>query len=182
MVLIDAFLTNEVTSSYDVKVKFRKNGSVVLRQYRKSIDYIEEGYEVYDKSLTNGMIYENSKNVQYDLFLEFEKDEKKKENEIRYDSLSRTRDLIIDYASQNVDKFNSFLTLTFSDEIFDINLANKKFQNWCRQIKRKYDDFYYLGVPEFQKNGRVHYHVLTSLKHDIDIIKKVDYKGIQYGK
>lgn len=178
MTLIDAFLSSEVTSSYNAKIKIRKNGSIVLRQYRDSIEYIEDGYEEYDNTLIKGNPFENSKNVQHDLFLEFNDEEKEKE--IRYDSLSRTRDLIVDYASQNADKFNSFLTLTFKDEIFDISVANKKFDSWKTQIqrycKKHNQDFYYLGVPEFQKNGRVHYHVLTSLKHDIDIIKKEPIK------
>lgn len=41
--------------------------------------------------------------------------------------------------------------------------ALKKFLNSLKMsLKRKNIDFYYLGVPEYQRNGNIHYHFLIS--------------------
>lgn len=59
-----------------------------------------------------------------------------------------------------------FLTLTFKDPITDLKIANRLFsefiQNYNYRIfKEKKKKLQYLAVPEFQKNGRVHYHCLV---------------------
>lgn len=59
--------------------------------------------------------------------------------------------------------FKTFITLTFADNITDIKEANKKFDIWRTNVKSLYKDFAYLCVPEFQKRGAVHYHLLTNL-------------------
>jgi len=58
-----------------------------------------------------------------------------------------------------------FLTLTFRDPVTDITIANRYFseffQNYnYRLFKKKDKILQYIAVPEFQKNGRVHFHVL----------------------
>lgn len=71
----------------------------------------------------------------------------------------------------NENDFKSFITLTFSEDINSIEKANKLFQNFCRKIKmlitrthnNSLTEFKYICVPEFQKKGRVHYHLLTNI-------------------
>lgn len=73
----------------------------------------------------------------------------------------------------NENDFKTFITLTFADHITSINDSNKLFQNWCKIIKKiihrlniknnTNNDFKYVCVPEFQKKGRVHYHLLTNI-------------------
>lgn len=86
---------------------------------------------------------------------------------IRLDSLARSRDLLIDYASNNCDLWLSFVTLTFKDNVTDLDYANKKFNSWVlsmrRSCKKMGFEFSYLGVPEFQKRGAVHYHILCNV-------------------
>lgn len=136
------------------------DGKRVVQRYEKIVNNSPEG-------VVNNL---------NDFIKNLEKEEKTCEQNIRYDSLSRSRQLLIDYACENHDKFHSFVTLTFGDQITDVDVANKCFVTWKDQIsrycKKNSGQFYYLGVPEFQKNGRVHYHVLTSLKHDQDIEKR----------
>lgn len=69
-------------------------------------------------------------------------------------------------AKANMESWKTFVTLTFEDNIKDIQVANKKFQNFVRMIKKHYDNFLYLCVPEFQKRGAIHYHLFTNI--DID--------------
>lgn len=173
---------NDVLKSYDRRIKIRKNGTVEIRLYDSPIIYNDENYEKYDEEYFSTMAthgYKKKDKCITDL------DSKKcisksVVKEMRSDNLSRTRNSIIDYASENADKFHSFVTLTFGDEVTDITYANKRFSYWIDKVRRycknKGAEFYYLGVPEFQKNGRVHYHVFTSLKCGSDIIKKETLK------
>lgn len=74
----------------------------------------------------------------------------------------------------NEEVFKTFITLTFEDEIYkDIELANKKFNIWRRNIKRLKSDFKYVCVPEYQKRGVVHYHLLTNIDYnDFSLLSK----------
>lgn len=76
----------------------------------------------------------------------------------------------------NESEFKTFITLTFADNVTDIDIANKKFHSWRVKIKSIYKDFRYVCVPEFQKRGAVHYHLLTNLEID------KDYHYIRRGK
>lgn len=138
---------------YDVKVKVSRDGSVKIRQYKhqkyKDLKVIDDDDE---KIVKNGRIA---------------KEDLTDDSSIRVDSLTRSRNLIIDYASNNCDDWVSFITLTFKENIKDLDYANKEFNNWrtamSRACKRDGFDFKYLGVPEFQNRGAVHYHLLTNL-------------------
>ena len=58
---------------------------------------------------------------------------------IRLDSLARSRDLLIDYASNNCDLWLSFVTLTFKENVTDLDLANKVILNDSK-VDKLYDD------------------------------------------
>ena len=76
----------------------------------------------------------------------------------------------------NESKFKTFITLTFKENITDVKEANYQFKKWVIAIRRLKKDFLYIGVPEFQKRGAVHYHLLTNLdikeNHNIIIPQK----------
>jgi hypothetical protein len=53
------------------------------------------------------------------------------------------------------------MTLTYSDNVTDIDISNKIFNTFTKRLR--YDlgkDISWISVPEFQKRGAVHYHVL----------------------
>lgn len=59
-----------------------------------------------------------------------------------------------------------FLTLTFKDHILDPKEAQRRLNCLITGvIKKRYRS--YLGVHERQKSGRIHYHLLVALHHDI---------------
>ena len=87
-------------------------------------------------------------------------------NKIEMKNINRSKFNLQMLIKSNEDIFKTFITLTFKDEIFDIVEANKKFNIFKTQIKRAYNDFSYISVPEFQKNGRIHYHLLTNIDYD----------------
>ena len=74
-------------------------------------------------------------------------------------------------AKANRDNWQSFITLTFKENITDIVYANKIFNAWVSNVRKLKKDFKYIAVPEFQKRGAVHYHILSNLgKEDTNII------------
>lgn len=77
-------------------------------------------------------------------------------------SLSRTRTNIRRIINSN-DHLKTFLTLTFSENITELKEANYLFNQFIKRMKYKFKDFEYLAVPEFQKRGAVHYHLLCNL-------------------
>ena len=83
---------------------------------------------------------------------------------IEYKNINRSKFQLQRLVKSNEDKFKTFLTLTFADNITDVNEANKKFAIWRTKIKSIYKGFQYVCVPEFQKRGAVHYHLLTNLE------------------
>ena len=142
---------------YDTSIKSRADGSLEIRLYDSPIMRKRSNLEPEVKQSSVIKAIETR-----------QENKQNKDNQIiRSDSLARTRQLLIDYACQNFQDWKSFITLTFADDengiVSDINYANKKFNIWCTSIKRVYPDFKYLGVPEFQKRGAVHYHILTNI-------------------
>lgn len=77
----------------------------------------------------------------------------------------------------NREEWETFITLTFKENITDLSYANNKFHNWVSNVRKLKKDFKYVAVPEFQKRGAVHYHILSNLGlNDKDIILKQQEK------
>ncbi len=87
-------------------------------------------------------------------------------------NIRRSKSQLQRIVKSNETEFKTFITLTYAENITDVSISNKKFANCIRSIKRKKSNFKYICVPEFQKRGAVHYHLLTNLdiKEDCDII------------
>lgn len=86
---------------------------------------------------------------------------------ITRENLLKSSKLLYQYAEANASEFKTFVTLTFKDNIKDIDFANKKFDIWRTKFKLECKnlgyDMKYLGVTEFQKRGAVHYHLLLNI-------------------
>lgn len=87
-------------------------------------------------------------------------------NKIEMKNINRSKFNLQMLIKTNENIFKTFITLTFRDEIIDMEEANKKFNIFKTQMKRAYKEFSYISVPEFQKNGRIHYHLLTNIDYD----------------
>lgn len=94
----------------------------------------------------------NSKTGEYDLEI------------MRHFSLKRTKDRIIRLINNNED-MRTFITLTFKDNITDLFEANEIFKKFIKRLKWKFPKLKYLAVPEFQKRGAVHYHLLINVDY-----------------
>lgn len=148
----------EAYELYDIKLKIYGNGRIELYRYSSEIMALREGKtSPYDnrfvsKRREKGTGTHSSNNL--------------------YRSFSRLMDLSL----ANSDIFKTFITLTFKNNVKDLTYANKKFNNWVSNVRKVCPDFEYLGTPEFQKRGAVHYHLTTNQ----DINSKM-FKG-QEGK
>jgi hypothetical protein len=70
-------------------------------------------------------------------------------------------------ASLNHSSWISFITLTFEDNVTDLtycnNIFNEKMKYLRYHCQKMGIDFKYIGVPEFQKRGAIHYHIMTNI-------------------
>lgn len=65
----------------------------------------------------------------------------------------------------NFDEKTSFLTLTFKENITDIDYANQEFKKFIKRLnyrlfKTKRAKLKYIAVWELQKRGAIHYHII----------------------
>lgn len=73
------------------------------------------------------------------------------------------RNNIVRYAETNSTYFNSFITLTYAENVSDEDNA-KYIKNFFDKLRKKHKDLRYIWVIERQKNGRIHIHFLSSLE------------------
>ena len=90
-----------------------------------------------------------------------EKEEQARKAKTKF-SLSRTRTNIRRTINAN-NHLNTFLTLTFAQNITELKQANYVFNQFIKRMKYQDKNFEYIAVPEFQKRGAVHYHLLCNL-------------------
>lgn len=69
-------------------------------------------------------------------------------------------------AKANSKIWETFITLTIAENIQDIKKANAMLHSFTVQVRRIKKDFSYIAIPEFQKRGAVHYHLLTNISID----------------
>lgn len=85
-------------------------------------------------------------------------------NERFESSIIRTRTRLRRLCMTNYTGNDSFLTLTFAENITSVSEANEKFDLFRRKLKRYLKklgyDLKYISVIEFQKRGAVHYHII----------------------
>lgn len=146
-------------------------------------------FKVIDCGEYKQVYYYNDLKIKQDKSLEknidnnylFKKENIKRKNEkqyIEYKNINRSKFNLQRLVKANEKEFKTFITLTFEENIRDIEVANKKFRYWRDSMQRAYKSFKYVCVPEFQKRGAVHYHLLTNL----EIEKNTDLIIPQKGK
>lgn len=87
-------------------------------------------------------------------------------NKVRSDfSLNRTKSNIRRIVNSNTD-FSKFVTLTFKENITTLSEANKYFNFFTQKLRSCFgESLKYLAIPEFQKRGAVHYHLLINIPY-----------------
>ena len=109
---------------------------------------------------------------------------KKLTNEIEEKNITRSKLQCQRIAKANMEYWETFITLTFADNVTDLDAANKRFRYFVDKIRRVKKDFRYICVPEFQERGAVHYHLLTNISINDKLMYEQEdnpkYKHIKY--
>lgn len=87
-------------------------------------------------------------------------------NKIEERSIIRSKLECQRLAKSNMEDWKTFITLTFEENVTSVPFANKRFRYFVKKVQRVKQDFKYLCIPEFQKRGAVHYHLLTNVSID----------------
>jgi len=114
----------------------------------------------------------NKINSMFDKKIKNNNDSKNIINKIEQRSIIRSKLECQRLAKANDKEWETFITLTFEENITDIDSANKKFRYFIDKVRRVEKDFKYVCIPEFQKRGAVHYHLLTNIPINSKIIPK----------
>lgn len=85
------------------------------------------------------------------------------DNEVQFKNVIRSKLKLQRLAKANADVWKTFITLTFKENINDLSMAYNEFRKFIKRINRVKKEFKWLCVPEFQKNGRVHYHLISNI-------------------
>lgn len=86
-------------------------------------------------------------------------------------NIMRTRNTVRRLILSNFDTTAKFWTFTFDDKKVpseisrDIESSNRLWKAFIQRMRRRYPNFKYLAVLEFQKRGAVHYHCLCDLPY-----------------
>lgn len=84
-------------------------------------------------------------------------------------SLGRAKKVVIRTINSN-SCLDKFLTLTFEENITDLDYSNNEFKKWIDRVNyqvfhTKKREMKYVAVIEFQKRGAVHYHILCNMPY-----------------
>lgn len=102
--------------------------------------------------------------IKLDVDLKNKKDnEVEKLKEIKEKNIIRSKLECQRIAKANMNEWTTFITLTFAENETDIKQANKKFRYFVDKVQRVKKDFKYICIPEFQKRGAIHYHMLCNI-------------------
>lgn len=105
----------------------------------------------------------NLKNIKFEVNTSKKETKLKTINEIEERNITRSKLQCQRIAKANMEYWETFITLTFADNVTDIKLANKRFKYFIDKVRRIKNDLRYLVVPEHQKRGAIHYHLLTNI-------------------
>lgn len=101
-----------------------------------------------------------------------------KSEENRAISLGRSRKTVMRTINSN-PCLNKFLTLTFEENVTDLNYSNNELKKWIDRVNyqvfhTKKREMKYVAVIEFQKRGAVHYHILCNMPYiDVNSLAKI---------
>lgn len=157
--ILDSSLISE-TQNKNYTIKVIEVGEYYQIYYYSSpkIKKDENKEEIKKKIIDNNCLIRKEK---YDINFPQEK-------KIDIKNINRSKFNMQRLIKSNEKIFKTFLTLTFAENITSLSEANKVFHSWTVMIRRVFPDFAYVGVPEFQKRGAVHYHLLTNIEINKD--------------
>lgn len=101
----------------------------------------------------------------------FTSEEVKEEN--RSKTLSRAKSKVRRVVNAN-PHLNKFLTLTFAENLQAFEIARYEFDKFIKRLKTRFGSVQFVEVPEFQKRGAIHFHMVCNLPYvDVNELAKI---------
>ena len=88
--------------------------------------------------------------------------------ERRKQTLREARNKTRRLALRNFGQGDSFITLTYAENMQDIAKADDDFKKFMKRFRYKYGDLKYIAVREFQKRGAIHYHMICNWSEEFE--------------
>lgn len=82
--------------------------------------------------------------------------------ERRKQTLREARNTTRRLALMNFGQGDMFITLTYKENMQDIEKADKDFKRFIQRFKYRFKDLKYIAVREFQKRGAIHFHMICN--------------------
>ena len=122
-------------------------------------------YERKDEySISNDFNEDRTKEANRHYYEDIKENIKHRENrkaERRSQTIRDARNRCRRLALMNFSEKDTFMTLTFAENIQDITYADNEFKKFMKRFNYKYKrKSKFLAVREFQKRGAIHYHIL----------------------
>lgn len=93
------------------------------------------------------------------------KETSERAEEHRKNSSKATRNRVRRQVLANFDERSKFITLTYKDNVTDLEVTNRDFKRFIQRLRYRYGGFKYLAVIEFQERGAIHYHMISNLPY-----------------
>lgn len=173
-------LDNTVTNSKKlVNVIYKTEPEELTRTRVILSGYFIEAYQ-YEKPIKLNRRPPQENNVIREELLEETK--KVRREEYRKRTKTRVIGMVQRLVESNFNRESIFLTLTFNNQnkfdITDLKVCNLKVHGFMIKLKEESANLKYLIVPEFQKRGAVHYHLIINRPF---IEKRLIQKFWKYG-
>lgn len=135
---------------HNARIKYYADGSVKL-SVANAQTYKDSDFVVSDSSTYHSPVV--SRETDEETYLE-------RKYKSRKDSIRRSKDKVFDIVKMN--DWDFFFTGTFGDgcgfDRYDVDLVCKKVNTFMYNLVKRGKVKYYIFVPEFHKDGAVHYH------------------------
>lgn len=156
---------------YDIKcITCGKYKQIFRKNYSTTREL--DGWENNKKEIKKNKVEKILQSIDEDNIYNLNTDIKKEPSlkEIEEKNIIRSKNNMCRLILSNEDQFKTFITLTFKENIKDIEKSNYEFQKFIRKIKRAFPSLIYIAVPEFQKNDKIHYHLITNIDYNNDFL------------
>lgn len=182
---------NETTlldSSLNTGVLSLMNNKLYYKNYNIKVIDMQEYKQIYlfpNDKLYSEKIYKDKCKLLNDLDL-FSNDKTTRkqfedQNKPLFKNVIRSKIKLQRLVKCNSNDFKTFITLTFKDNITDLSIAYNRFRDFIKRTGKLQKNFKWVCVPEFQKSGRVHYHMITNIDlYNTDLIYKQDEEDKTY--
>lgn len=171
------------TKSYDFKVIECGNIKQVYYFKNRILDKKVDGYEKTIinedlkkerlKDVLNANVEEKFYSIEElneDLLKQDKFSKVNNQGKVKSSNLIRSKNQMARLVDTNANSFKTFITLTFEEQITSYDIAYQELRKFIIKIKRVYPKLLLIAVREKQKSGRVHFHLLTNIDYDNDLL------------